>query len=219
MATIFGPRVDAAYVEEEIKQHLKNWLPTYLANMATDLGKARNTFIRDDGTAVGSWAHSTQFHVTDATALPAVLIINAGFAEPPKMEGDGSYRATWTIGIGGLVSAGGDNPAENSSRLAKRWGSIIAQIMLQADQESEYLEGVEWLDEGYDDVPPQEQRSLGSFRLVFAVEYRNVLNANVGPASPDPLPDPVNNGYPDWGQLPDTDHVHVEVQKEPLDHE
>lgn len=215
--SIIGPRIDAAFATEEIQGHLENWLPTYLAAMASDLGLDRKTYLLDDGTAVGTWVYSTEFDVTDATALPAVLLINAGLAEPPKMEGDGSYRATWTIGIGGLVSAGGDNPTKNTNTLAKRWGSVIAQIMLQADLESEYLEAITWLDEGYDDVPAQAQKSLGSFRLVFAVEYRNVLNSNMGPASPDPLPDPVNSPYPDWGTVPDADHVHVQIQKEPLE--
>jgi hypothetical protein len=106
---------------------------------------------------------------------------------------------------------------DNSARLAKRWGSVIAEVMMQADWIPEFFEGIAWLDEGYDDVPPQQQRTLGSFRLVFEIEYRNVLNVNVGPVGPDPLPDPVDNPYPDWGQVPDADHVHTNIQKEPLD--
>jgi hypothetical protein len=215
--TIYGTRVDAGDIEDDVKNHLGKWLPRYLAQMASDVGKDRATFLRDDGTAVGSWTHSTEFHPDDSTALPAILIINSGLMEPPKMEGDGSYRGIYGIGIGGLVSAGGDNPAYNSQRLAKRWGSVIVQIMLQADWSAENLEGIEWLDEGYDDVPPQAQRSLGSFRLVFGVEYKNLLNANMGPVGLDPLPDPVGVPDPDWGTIPDAGHIQINIQKEPLD--
>jgi hypothetical protein len=222
--------VDAGLVEDEVKDHLEKWLPTYVADMADKRGLPRDTWIRknpnppheaiilDNGrlSVVGTWTFSTEFIVEDTTALPAILIMNAGLSEPPIMEGDGSYRAKWIIGIGGLVSAGGDNPPMNSSRLAKRFGSVIARIMLQANWDSTNLEGISWEDEGYDDVD-DKSRTMGSFRLVFEIEYRNVLNANMGPAEPDPVPDPVpDDSYPDWGTVPDADHIHVDIQREPL---
>jgi hypothetical protein len=214
--SIFGTHVDAAYVEDDVKSHLETWLPTYLAQIAQDLGLPRNTWFRQDGTVVGSWTFSTEFTVEQATALPAILILNSGLAGPPVMEGDGTYRATWVIGIGGLVQAGGDNPVLNTSRLAKRFASAVKLSMLQAAWDSPYLEGISWDDEGYDDASTGE-RSLGSFRLVFGIEYSNVLNANLGTGNPIPVPDPTpGNSYPDWGTIPDVDHVHVDIQKEPL---
>lgn len=210
--SIFGPQIDAAYVEDSLHRILDKWLPTYMAQIAADAGLPRNTWFRPDGKIVGSWTHSTQFVIEDTTALPAILIINSGLAEPPIMEGDGSYRAAWVIGIGGIVQAGGDNPALNTSRLAKRFASGVKWVLLQAQIDEPNLEDVQWVDEGYDDVPA-EARELASFRLVFRIEYSNVLNANLGPGTLNPVADPIPpNSYPDWGTVPDKDHVKVDIK-------
>lgn len=210
---VIGPIIDAGQVEDDVKAHLELWLPTYLAQLAEDRGLPRNTFLRDDGSAVANWQHTTDFDVTETTQLPAVLIINTGVNGTPQREGDGSYRVTWLIGIGVLVSAGGDNPALNSSRLAKRWGAAIRCAMVQYCLDNPSVEGIGWEDEGYDDVPTELQRSLASARLVFSVEYRDVVNTNLGPGQPDPHPDPVTEPYEDWPTVQDADHVHVNVTR------
>lgn len=216
MSEVFGSIIDGSMVEDDIQAHLENWLPTYLAQLAQDRGQPRGAWLREDGSAVGSWTRTTEFEISDSTALPAVLLINSGLSGEPIREGDGSFRATWVVGIGGVVSAGGNNPALNTSRLAKRFAACIRWAMMQnSSLGSAQVEGLSWLDEGYDDVTPSETRTLASFRLVFAIEYSNVLNSNLGPGTPDPLPDPVTTPYPDWGQIPDADHIHVNITKEP----
>jgi hypothetical protein len=217
MTSILGQLIDGSVVEDDVKNHLSKWLPTYLAQLAEDRGLPRNAFLRDDGTAVGSWTNTTEFDVEETTALPAILIINTGLAERPRRNGDGSYDAAWVVGIGGLVSAGGDDPRYNTGRLAKRFAGAVKLAMLQySSLGNPDVMDCDWQDEGYDDVPSELQRSLASFRLVFRIEYQNVLNANLGPGSPDPLPDPVDNPYPDWGLVPDIDHVKINVTKEDI---
>lgn len=211
---VLGAIVDAGQVEDDVKNHLELWLPTYLAQLAEDRGLPRGTYLRPDGSAVGNWQHTTEFEVQETTALPAVLIINTGLDGVPVREGDGSFRAAWMVGIGVLVSAGGTNANLSSSRLAKRWGAAIRWAMLQYSLDNTAVEGIDWLDEGYDDVPSELQRSLSSARLVFRIEYHSVMNSNSGPGLPTPIADPVNNDYPDWGILPDIDHVHTTVTKE-----
>lgn len=210
---VFGQMIDGAIVEDDVKNHLQNWLPTYLTQLAEDRGLDRGAIALPK-----NWYNTTDFD-TDFSArnTPAVLIISSGISGAPIREGDGSFRCTFLIGIGVVVSAGGDNSQLNSNRLARRYGVAIATAMLQNSAlNSEQVDGVTWEDLSYDDVPSDDQSGLASVRLVFSIEYRNVLNSNLGPGTPDPIPDPIDNPYPDWGTIPDAAHTFIDLTKEPI---
>lgn len=211
--SIFGELIDGAIVEEDIKSHLQLWLPTYLTQLAEDRGLARGAIALPK-----SWVNTTEFDTEwSAHNTPAILIISSGLAGPPIREGDGSFRGTFMVGIGVVASAGGKDSRKNSNILARRYGGAIAWAMMQNPALSDQVEGVTWEDLGYDDITPEDHSGLASANLVFSVEYANILNANLGPGTPTPLPDPVDDPYPDWGVLPDIEHVHVELTKEPID--
>ena len=208
--TIFGNLITGEIIENDVRNHLQKWLPTYLRQLATDRGLPRTALPLPK-----LWMNTTEFD-TDFSAdnTPAILIICTGISGTPVREGDGTYRAAWTVGVGVLASAGGNDSRRNSSALAKRYAGAIKWAMLQySSLGSPYVEGVDWEDEGYDDVPSDQQSALASARLVFSVEYRDVIETNAGPGAPDPLPDPDINTYPEWGTVQDSDHVHIDVRR------
>lgn len=207
--SIFGQMLDGAQVEETVESFLKRWLPTYLAQIAEDRGLARNAIAPPV-----SWQNTPEFTLTESTQLPAILVITAGISGQPVRHGDGSYSATWIVGIGVVVTAGGPDPARATSRLAKRYGAAIRTLMLQhASLESSNVEGVTWEDENYDDIPTDQRRSLASARLVFSIEFRDVLNALDGPLLPANPPADSTAPYADWSTIPDIGHVYVTAKR------
>lgn len=210
--SIFGPIIDGATVEESVMTFLQRWLPTYLAEVARQNGLDPDVWLQP-GNWPPSWSNKTRFDLTEETRLPAILVISAGLAGRPIKEGDGNYRATWMIGIAAIVSA---KDQDSTNKLAKRYGAAIRWLMMQhPSMEDPNVEGVDWEDEIYDDIPPQQERTLSGVRLVFSVEYTHVMSALDGPVLPaDPPPDPTVP-YEDWPIIPDIDHVQIEVKETP----
>lgn len=201
MSGVYGKIIDGSQVEDIIESFLQRWLPMYLAEVAADRGEARDAF-----QAPKSWARSTDFNLDESTQLPAILIISTGMSEAPMRQGDGSFNAKWIIGIGVIVSAGGDNPAEATAKLAKRYGAAIRWlIMQQQGMESNIVAGVTWDDENYDDVPSDQRRSLASARLVFTVEIMDVMNVHDGPVLPNDPPLDPTTPIEDWPTVRDPD--------------
>jgi hypothetical protein len=215
--SIFGQVIDGAQVEDTVKAHLQNWLPTYVAQLADDRGLDRGAFPLPK-----QWLNSTEEDTDwEARNLPAILIISSGIDGRPIREGDGSFRAAWVIGIAVVVTAGGvkggKGSRSNTATLARRYGAAIRWAMMQyTSLGNPNVEDVDWIDESYDDVPSDESSALASAQLVFRIEMRDVLNDTLGPGEPDPIPDPIPNPYPDWGVLPDIDHVGISLTKEPI---
>lgn len=207
--SVFGAITDGSDVEFIVEKFLRRWLPTYLAEMAGQRGLPRDSFPPPQ-----SWTHSTEFNLDETTQLPAILIICSGLAGDPTRHGDGSYSVSWVIGVGVIVSAGGDDPHNATNKLAKRYGAAIRWAMTQNPAlEDSRIAGLSWDDEGYDDVPSGQARSLASARLVFTIQVDDVMNDMDGPVLPDdPPPDPTIP-YADWPLVrdPDSDPPYIPV--------
>lgn len=209
-SNVFGSVLDGAQVEETVQKFLARWLPTYLSQLAADRGLPRDAWLRENWPP--TWTNSTTFDLDETTRLPAILILSTGLADRPEMEGDGNYRAKWTVGIAAVVSA---NDQEATNRLAKRYGAAIRWLMIQHQSlEDPNVEGLSWEDEAYDDIPSGQRRTLASARLVFVIEYRHVVNRLDGPVLPDEPPEDPTVPIDDWGLLEDLDHVHITVSEE-----
>jgi hypothetical protein len=205
--TIFGYFKDGARVEEAVQSFLKRWLPVYLAEVADQNGLPRDSY-----QMIKSWTNSPEFDLDETTALPAALILSTGI-DPSSIirEGDGRYTVSWIIGIAVVVSA---KDQESTNRLAKRYGAAIRGLLLQQRaMETDDLRVLSWDDEGYDDIPSNQRRTLASVRLVFTIEQQGTMGDNDGPVlPPDPPPDPTQP-YQDWPTLADSQHVYVNVER------
>lgn len=203
--TIFGQILDASHVERTFKAFLDRWMPVYLAEVARQNSLPPNSWLfqRPDGSWgwIRGWQAGPRFELDENTQLPAGRMIVAGVAGRPTKEGDGTYRATWTVGMAIVVSA---KDQASTDALAKRMGAAIRALVVQHPSlEDSNVEGTSWEDEGYDDVPPEQGRNLASARLVFNVEYNYVVSALDGPVLPsDPPVDPTVP-YADWPTVRD----------------
>lgn len=211
--SIIGPIISADVVQDAIIAHLKLWLPTYLCEVDEERGLERG---------ITAWPRSWQvvptFDNTLEQQIPAMLIICPGTAQKPTKEGDGSYRATYTVGVAALVK-GPNQIATND--IAKRYGAAIAAAMLQEKGRiHDKLHACGWEGDSYDDIETERERTLSSATVHFSVEFTKVLHERSGPAMPIIVPDPYETPkenpktetYPPWGVIPDSDHIHVTVE-------
>jgi hypothetical protein len=215
MPSIFGEIIDGAQVEDIVENFLQRWLPIYLAELADQRGESRDIWLQEgpQGNWPPSWSRKAQFDYTEETRLPAIITISAGIAGPPFHEGDGTYHATWMIGVAVLVSA---KDQESTNLLVKRYGAAIRWMFIQHPSlEDPNVEGATWEDEAYDDIGVVQNRTLASARMVFSIQMKNVANSLAGPVLPDdPPPDPTTP-YDEWPILEDIDHVHIQVKEMP----
>lgn len=214
--TIFKNIQSMSAAEIDWTQHLKDWIDTYLSEVERQVGKTAGDYQRPR-----SWTNSPslQFDVSVETQWPAILVMMAGTTEQPKKEGGGTFRATVGLGIAILVQANGP---EAASRMAKDYGAAVRALVIQRKKAMTNIHGITWQGEVYDDIDQTEGRNISSARLVFDVEYDDFVSLPGGPKSPIITPDPYQNPpvdphqpYPDWGIVPDSDHVGITITKKP----
>jgi hypothetical protein len=158
-----------------------------------------------------AWTTSPDFETWPEDQIPRVLIVSPGLLQPPASDGPGNYRATWSLGIGVIVSA---RTMDETMELAKLYCAALRACMLQHQSLEGFAAGVEWLDENYDDLPSIDTRSLGAGQAIFAVQVDDVSRRWGGPTSPDSEPP-----EPDTTPLstdPTVEDVAVEVQRIPI---
>ena len=181
--SVFGNFLDSAVVEEAVQAHLMRWLNTYLYEIERQKGLAPDFIARP---AFWSTTPNQGFNFLGEERTPAVLVMSPGLAGKPSKEGAGSMRASWVVGVGAVVSA---TTQEDTRRLAGWYAACIRAVMLQkvpTDLHGAVWEGVTWEDEGYDDLPGADARSLASARLLFTVDFRDVVQSRGGPVDPVP---------------------------------
>lgn len=204
--SIFGDFVDSAQVEASVTALLQTWLSTYLYELE-----------RQKGLTEGSLARPRSYNVESgpgvaflgAEQIPAIMVVSSGLAGKPAREGDGSYRASWIIGVGAVVSA---RDAQSTRLLAGHYAAAIRMLLLQ--KRDAQWEGITWEDEGYDEIGTEEGRSLAGARVLFTLDYRHVATSGTGPVEPMPHT-PESDPYADWPVIPDAAHVIVTTERTP----
>lgn len=177
---VFGPIVDGSVVERAAIATLRDYLSQYLAEAERQTGRAACSLPRVRSFSVGAeFAHDVE------DQLPAVTLIAPGLAERPEVRGSGSYRARWSLGVAVLVAAGG---RDATRELAKLYTAAVRTCLVQQRTLGGAVDGVEWIDERYDDAPPDATRTLSAGQAVFIVDVEGVLNRRTGPRAPAPDP-------------------------------
>lgn len=195
MTDLFGPIVTGHDVEEAVRDHLKNFSVTYLAEMERITGRDPEKLPK-----VRSWTIEPDEPATKwpEDQFPAVVIVSPGLAEKPEVEGDGTVYATWTIGLAALTSA---KTEQGSRETAKLYTAHLRAIMLQHPSIGGFAADTHWLDEDYTILPTDTRRTLAAGYLVFNVTAAEVLNVNGGPIEPpaEPYEEP-----DDWPTVAET---------------
>jgi hypothetical protein len=159
-----------------------------------------------------SWLKADQLDRSAADALPAIVVVSPGLSgrNSPRQEGDGTFRAFFSIGIGVFVGA---NTRQNTMRLVRIYTAIARTIMLQKQSLGGFADGTSWLDESYDDnFPFTDDQTLSAGQVIFEVEVAGVVNRYGGPAAQDP-PDPVTQPGSDW-PLVESVNATVEIKED-----
>lgn len=205
MTTAYGQLVTGADIENAMLEHLKAFETTALAQAEVATGRDPRTLAR-----VGKWLGSNEFEAWADAHPPAVIVVSPGLTGPPRKNGDGTYRATWSLMV--AITVIGQDRA-NANELAKAYAAGFRMVVVQKPSLGlPDVRGTSWLDEGYDDIPTAEAgRTMAAARLVFEVEVDNVVNALAGIAE---APVDEDDAYQDAAPANTADTVTVNTEPE-----
>lgn len=202
--SIFGPIIDANQVEEAVRDTLQLWFPTYLRELENQRGMTEGEMPPPRAYVV-----SGDNDREPEDQLPAVVVVSPGLAENPFQEGDGSFRAPWSVGVGIFTSA---RDRESTEKLVRQYCAVARTIMLQKQSLGGFADGTEWIDEDFDEIEFDDTRTIGAGLVEFTVMVAEVVNRRGGPAKPT-LPDPVGQPGSNW-PLVETYQVDEEITEE-----
>lgn len=184
--SVYGRIIDGTDVELAAESCLKFWIHRYLAEVERQHDVTVGDYARPR-----SWKTANEMDRWPDDQLPAIIIISTGLTgDRPTAEGDGSVRAPWGLGVAAVVSA---NTFGNTRTLALRYAAAIRACLSQNQSLRRALDGsvrgVTWLDERYNELPPEDGRTIMAARLLFEVEVADVINVNTRPPEAEPEPE------------------------------
>ena len=184
--SIFGTIKDGTDVETAVLETLVAWMPTYLAELASQ----RETDAIPSPRAHTYKAYSEFALTTEDTDLPAIIVESSGIDDLPRRQGDGSYIAGWRVSVFAVVLA---DKQESSMALARSYVAAARAILLQQSSLGGRARGVTWEGESYDEaVADGIELQLASTE--FVVEFADVVTDAAGPNAPaDPVTQPGSN--------------------------
>ena len=200
---IFGQIISANELETAVIDTLNSWFKTYARELEIQLDLPQDalpmprSFITVDKIDRGN-----------KDQLPSIVVVSPGLAgKAPKQEGDGTFTANFSVGVGIFVSGRDDVSTKN---LVRWYASIVRAIMLQKQSLGGFTSGgVTWLDESYDDnFQVTDNLTVGAGELVFDISVVGVVNRVGGPPYPIP-PDPDTQPGSQW---PTANTVEAEVE-------
>jgi hypothetical protein len=188
---LFGGQIEAAVLDT-----LRTWAPVYVAEVERQAFDAGLFPALADGRhlpAIRSWAVVGDRTLAGAGAPPRVLIIARGLAGEPARDGTGAYRAAFAVAF--MVVAPGNarvdtNGQQSANRNARLYCAALRTALLQQRLPTlPGFAGLEWVDERYDELPPDGGDSLAAASAAFRVHVDDVANTArpFGVTPPDPF--------------------------------
>jgi hypothetical protein len=199
MGDLFGPIVTGVDVEAAVEATIKMWMPTYLAEVAHQAGRAR-----DDLKSFVTYLPMTDLMWWNDTGVPACLIVAPGTIEEPRRRSP-AYDAAWSVTVTAIVSA---PDTRATYALAGIYAAALRALILQHPSLGGFASSVNWISERYDPLEAQASRSLGAGSVQFAVYVDDVTSwRSAGPVTPlvDTTMDP--------GDLPTAQTVVTDLEK------
>jgi hypothetical protein len=220
---IFGQIFLASQLEQAVIDLHKLWMETYIAELSLQINWGGNKI----PTPRSYTTRNHPDHFLD-DQLPQMIVVSPGLGGKPVKDGEGIYRATWTLGIG-IIASAKDEPTTKA--LVRFYAACSRAIMIQHRSIGGIASNLEWTDESYDDIPNEDEtaRAIAAGICTYLVEVENVVKWRGGPRVPlapipsgtsgdidagrYPAPDPINQP----GSMPlDIDTVSVTLNKEAL---
>lgn len=189
--SVYGDIVSGRDVRVAAGDTIKKWGRTYISEIARQEGLAADAL-----PGFRSVTGATDLDAWAEDQLPAAVVVVPGLIEEPKRRGR-TWEARWALGIG-IVAA--STTREATQDLVSRYAAAVRALVLQHPSLGGMASGLAWLGERYDELPTEDQRTIGAGQLMFAVTVEHVTSAD-GPRDvpADPLADPG-----DWPQVEST---------------
>jgi hypothetical protein len=191
---IFGSIKTSDQVEQAAIDTLKLWWPTYSREFELQRGLPRDSLPLPK-----SYLTADKVDHENADQLPSVVVVSPGLSgKKPTLQGDGTYTALFSVGVGCFVS-GKDR---NSTKSLTRWyTAIIRAIMSHKQSLGGFSDGVTWLDESYNDrFTFEDQQTVGAGQAIFEVTVSDVVQRWGGPPYPI-APDPDTQPGSQYGEV------------------
>lgn len=201
MTTIYQPIITGHDLEAAARDHLMLWSPDYLAEVGFQSGRARG-----DLAAFRSFLPALDLDKFAEDQVPSCVIVAPGLAEQPVKHGT-KYRVRWQIGVGCVVSG---QDRDNTFELTQLYAAAVRAAMIQHPSlGTDYIEGVVWLGERYDELGHDDARTLMAGSVTFGVDVPAAVDSRGG--RPVPSGDPTAP-VPAWGTV---QQVTTELRREP----
>lgn len=192
--SVFGGLSHAGQLEDDLLDHLKLWLPTYLAECERQF----DTTLPD----IRSYSVVSDYDRLPQQALPVLIIESAGTEDEPENDGDRNYWARYEVRITVETAAADPLPTR---RQAQTYGLALQALLLQKPAVSENVSVIDFGGVSFA-AESVEKRWRASSTSTFLIEHRDFLNSNGGPTEPDLNP-------ADW---PEITEVITTIEKEEL---
>jgi hypothetical protein len=209
--------VGAHHVDDILVDLIETWGYTYLQEMARRSGEDAGQLVPFRNYRV---TYEMEHMPEDQT--PTCIIANRGLTEHPMRRNfhrpGQSYKVVWNYQIGAHVSAKGKkvNASPRAQRLAKMYVGAIRNLLIQKRDDSGLLGMIDWMDENYDGLTSDSDRTICLAYAEFNVEAYEVATWGTGPMQAIPEPDPPDPDIPYW---PTVSLVIPEIIKIPTDQE
>ena len=206
--SVYGKVITGTDVERSLENTLQLFLPDYLAEVAEQHGYARGYLPMP-----ASWSLSNEVDNWPEDQLPACIVVCPGLIDAPSRNG-GKFDAVWGVSVAWVVSSQDRRLTRELLQLylgATRAAIVQHQSLPQWNEDlgktvTGIATGIDWIDEGYDDVPIDSTRTLGAGRISLGIQVSDVVDVSKGIGNP--------SENPGNGQSESTfNDVEVEVRK------
>lgn len=196
---VYGRIITGATVERQALWVLREHTDRYLREVERQEGREPSTLQRPR-----AYIPASEFSRRPEDQLPVVVVISPGLADQPRRLGEGTVTATWMLAVGVVCSASaGETRVRENMQL---YVAAMSALMLGQQSLGGLAEGVDQLDESYDDAPFDAARSLIAGQAIFQVTVPGTRLYGGGFDARDGDP-------PSW---PQAERVLLDVHKAPL---
>lgn len=223
---VYGSIVGGHDADDLLIGMIRYWGPSYLAAIARRAGEDVNEFKMFRSMRV---SHELEKMPEDQT--PGLILVNQGLADSPMKQGTAkpgkTYYATWSYQFGCLLSARGKkiNAQPRAIRLAKMYCLAIRLLIIQKRDDDDFraatglptghdewvLGMTDWMDEGYDGVESEDDRTICLAHTDFQINVPDAATWAAGPLVPEIAP---AQEEPLWPIVTSADDIHIEIVKE-----
>lgn len=196
--TLFGRNFGSKELQDAVQKTIEDFLEDYLSEY-----ERQNELEPETIPLFKTYEQVNEFRNWADDETPVCVIVSPGVPQF-KHKGNGEYWGVFDLGVACIVHA---NVRENTNKLARIYGPVVRQLLLQQAGLGGVAHSVELETEKFDDVPEREDRAQAVAQIIFTVEVPDVVNSRKGILSP------TENPYGGSSEAPTALESSVEIEK------